>query len=141
MAQPPSRWQLLRHELAARRGIDLLLAALLLIPVLSDWLRPRLKSRMVCAFLGIEDAEERRLGCLLHPTRWEGTELRPASAFRLLRGFGCGSPRYLCSAAHRFAAARAEQVREFARQVAGMDWYHYSRAAPRFRARSVDSIA
>jgi hypothetical protein len=118
----------MRYELVARRGVDLVWALLLWLPGVGDWLRPRLRGRMVCAFLGFEDAGERRVGCLLHPSRWQGREVRPAAAFALLRGFGCGSPDYYCLAAHWFARTTWERRRDFSARMAGMDWYEFSRA-------------
>ncbi len=129
--RPPGRLALLLHELRARGGLDLLWAALLLVPLLGDWLRPRLKARAVCAFLGHEGGEG-RVGCLLHPARWGGRDARGA-AFALLPGFACGRPDYYCLAAHFFAAAGWRERERFARRVAGLDWYEYSRAATSFR--------
>jgi hypothetical protein len=125
----PDGWQLVRHELAARRGLDLLLACLLCIPVLSAWLRPWLRRHLVCAFLGFEDGGERRVGCLLHPGRWGGVEVRPRAAFRLLPGVSCGAPDWYCLAAHWFVRATWQERRDFARRTRALDWYGYSRAA------------
>jgi hypothetical protein len=130
---PPGRWELLRHELAARRGVDLLLGALLLLPVLGAWLRPWLRPRLVCAFLGFEDAAGRRVGCLLHPSRWAGREVRPRAAFRLLRGFACGEPDWYCLAAHWFARATWQERRDFARRTQSLGWYRFSRAASAYQ--------
>lgn len=125
----PDGWQLLRHELAARRGLDLFLGCLLLVPVLSAWLRPWLRRRLVCAFLAFEDDRERRIGCLLHPSRRGGVEVRPRAAFRLLPGVSCGAPDWYCLAAHWFARATWPERRDFAVSTRGLDWYAYSRAA------------
>jgi hypothetical protein len=127
-----NRFRLFLHELAARRGLDLLLGALLLLPRLSDLLRPWLRQRMVCAFLGFEDAAEQRVGCLLHPSRWSEREVRPRVAFTLLRGFSCGSPDWYCLAAHWFARATWEERRTFAQATVGLDWFRFSRAAAGF---------
>jgi hypothetical protein len=129
----PGRVSLLLYELAARGGLDLLLAPLLLVPGLAGRLRAWLKRRTVCAFAGFEDAEGRRVGCLLHPSRWGGKEVRPQVAFALLPGVGCGAPGWYCPSARRFADARWEERRRFARQAAGLDWYAYSRAASTYR--------
>ena len=83
--RPPGRLELVCYEVAARRGLDLLLAVLLWVPVLGDWLRLRLKRHLVCAFLGFEDEGQRRIGCLLHPSRWQGRDVRrqaPRSSLR-----------------------------------------------------------
>ena len=132
-SRPPGPWQLLLHELTARRGLDLVLGGLLLLPFLGAWLRPWLRRRLVCAFLGFEGPGERRVGCLLHPSRWEGREVRPRAAFRLLRGFACGAPDWYCLAAHWFARATWEERRDFARHTRSLDWYGFSRAASAYQ--------
>jgi hypothetical protein len=129
----PGRWRLLWHELATRRGLDLLWAVLLLVPGLADWLRLYLKPRLVCAFLGFVDDTEERVGCLLHPTRWGGHDVRRRAAFALLRGIGCGAADYLCLAARLFARAGWQERRRLARTTEAMDWHQYSQAAHAYR--------
>lgn len=124
----PGRFGLLLHEVLARGGLDLIMGLLLLIPGVNIWLRAWLGRRLVCAFLGFEDEGQQRIGCLLHPSRWQGLEVRPQAAFALLPGFGCGSPSYFCLAAHRFARASWESHRLLLRQTAALDWYGYSLA-------------
>jgi hypothetical protein len=128
---PPSRWRLLLFELDVRRGADLFWALLLLVPGLGGlvcrWLRPR----SVCAFLGLEGTG--RVGCLLHPTRWQGLDLRRRAAFALRPGFGCGPADFLCLPAHRFARAPWRARRRFLREAAGLDWFAFGRAAGAFR--------
>jgi hypothetical protein len=132
-AGPPSPARLLGFELAARGGLDVLLAVLLVLPGIGDLLRPWLGPRLTCAFLGFEDDAGRRVGCLLHPQRWAGVDVRPVAAFRLLAGVGCGRPDFYCPAAHRFARATWQERRALARRAAGLDWYGFSRVAPQFR--------
>jgi hypothetical protein len=131
----PTGFRLAFYEVIARRGLDLVLAALLWIPLLSDLLRPWLRRRMACAFLGFEDEAETRVGCLLHPTRWQGEEKRPQAAFHLLRGLGCGTPDYLCLAALLFARGWSDRER-FRRESANLDWYDFSQAASALRPAS-----
>jgi hypothetical protein len=135
----PGPAALLRHELAARRGLDLLLGLLLLLPPVAAWLRPRLRRHLVCAFLAFEGSGEQRVGCLLHPSRWYGTDVRPRAAFRLLRGVACGPPDWYCLAAHWFAGATWEQRRDFARRTRALDWYAFSRAASAYACSTVRS--
>jgi hypothetical protein len=130
-----ARTRLLLYELAARRGADLVWGLLLCLPVVGDLLRPWLKRRTVCAFLGFEDAAGTRVGCLLHPTRWGGRDVRRRAAFALRRGFGCGPADYLCLAAWRFARAPVAVRRAFLGRVRGLDWFTYATAAVRFRPR------
>jgi hypothetical protein len=128
----PTPLSLACYEVVARGGLDLLLGLLLWIPLLEDVLRPWLRRRLTCAFLGFEDGAESRVGCLLHPTRWNGEERRPASAFRLLRGLGCGAPDHFCQAALLFRRARWEDRASFRRGCASLDWHGYSQAAMAF---------
>jgi hypothetical protein len=138
-AELPGRWLLALYELTARGGVDLLLFAPLLLPALGHWLRRLLRRRLVCAFLAFEDAGRQRVGCLLHPTRWQGRDMRPRVAFRLLPGFACGEPSYYCLAAYEYAAAPWQEHRAFARQTAGLNWYHYSLAAAAFRRQAASA--
>jgi hypothetical protein len=131
----PTRGRLLRFEMAARGAAGLAWAVLLLVPTVGRLLRPWLARRTVCAFLGFEDVGERRVGCLLHPARWQGREMRGA-AFGLWRGFGCGPADFLCLAGWRFARAPLPARRRFLRASAGLDWFAFGRAALGFRARS-----
>lgn len=132
----PGSMRLLLLELLSRRGMDLILAPLLWIPFLSKWIRERLQTRIVCAFVQFEDSEYQQVGCRLHPTRWHGVDLRQASAFRLLHGFSCGTAGYLCSEAKRFAESAAKTsaagTSDHSRcsNVALLipDWYDYSKA-------------
>jgi hypothetical protein len=133
---PPALVWLTCYEVVVRGGLDLVAGLLLWVPILSHFLRPWLRARLVCAFLGFEDAGETRVGCVLHPTRWEGNEQRPRAAFRLLRGLGCGAPDYLCLAALWFARAGWQDRARFHRESAGRDWYDFSKAAATFRPSS-----
>jgi len=132
--QAPHALALLWHELRARRGADLLWAPLLWLPFVGPRLRTRLAARAVCAFAAFRDEDEQRVGCLLHPQRWNGHEIRPRAAFRLLRGFGCGSPDYACAGASRFAAANGAGRARFLDDTRSLDWFAYSAVAPLFAA-------
>lgn len=127
------RWELLRYELSVRGITDLFWGMLLLFPVLGDLLRPWLSQRVVCAFLGYEDEAGQRVGCLLHPSRWDGADVRQRSAFGLLKGVGCGAPSWHCLAAHFFAAAPRHERQRLQHASHGMDWYAYSLLASRYR--------
>jgi hypothetical protein len=118
------RWRL--HEVLARGPGGLAWALLLLLPGLPVLLRPWLRRRSVCAFLGYEDPERSRVGCLLHPTRQGGRDVRRRAAFALWHGFGCGEPGYLCLPAHRFRRAGWRLRKQFLDQAETLDWYAYS---------------
>jgi hypothetical protein len=137
---PPSRPRLLVFELIARRGVDLLVAPLLWVPWLGEWLRLRLHRTMSCAFLAHTDANQEQIGCLLHPTHWHGVDRRFA-AFALLAGMGCGRPDFFCLAAWRFAHASPGERFEFRKKVTDADWHGYSRAAARFTSRCTTNAA
>jgi hypothetical protein len=113
------------HELRARRGLDLVLGPLFLLPGIGVALRSWYRARLVCGFVAFRDETETTVGCLLHPSRWKGADLR-SSAFRLLPGVGCGSADYLCSAARRFHASTPEERTRLSEVVRGLDWYEYS---------------
>jgi hypothetical protein len=134
----PGRWRLLLHELVVRRGGDLLWGALLLLPGVSGLLRPWLKRRTVCAFLGF-DSEE-RVGCLLHPSRWNGVDRRER-AFALRPGFGCGRADYLCLAAHRFANPGSGFRQSLLDRTQGLDWFGFSEVVRSENALAVDEIS
>lgn len=134
----PSALRLLLFELWVRRGADLILALLLLTPILGDWLRPRLRRRMSCAFLGFDDSAEQRIGCLLHPSRWQGHDRRQRSAFALLPGLGCGQPDFFCLPAWRFAHASRLRQRAFLDAVNKSDWFSASARAANFGQASVE---
>jgi hypothetical protein len=127
----PTKWRLFRHELRARRGFDLLLAVLLLVPYVQAKARRRFHAGVVCAFLAFRDKTETSVGCLLHPTRWNGEDFR-RSAFRLLPGVSCGSPEYLCPAARNFEAATPLERLRFQLAARETDWFDYSLAASTF---------
>lgn len=132
---PLRRLPLLVYEVLVRRGWDLVWGLLLWVPGFNVWMRPRLKQRIVCAFVGFEDLEEQRVGCLIHPSRWNNQEMRPRAAFALLRGMGCGSPSFYCLAAHWFARASWEEQARLIRTTAAMDWYQFSETASAYRPR------
>jgi hypothetical protein len=121
------------YEIAARGGLDLLLAPLLFLPGVGDLLRRWVEPHIICAFLAFEDDEHERIGCRLHPTRWHGREVRPETAFGLLKGIACGEPAFFCQAAYLFRHATWQEQQRFAEAAAGMDWFTYSEAALGYR--------
>ena len=123
-------WRL--HELLAGGFTGLFWAGLLLVPGLGTFLRPWLRKRSVCSFLGYEDLARSRVGCLLHPERHGGADVRRRAAFGLWLGFGCGAPGYLCLAGHRFARAGWREVKRFLDESDGLDWFHYGKHATTF---------
>lgn len=130
---------LLRHELLARRGLDLLLAPLLWLPVLGSKLRSWFQGRVVCSFLAFLDDGETAVGCLLHPTRWDGAESR-RGAFRLLAGVACGAPDYLCASAVRFSRETPLSRLRFQIATRRLDWFEYSLAASTYGAHGTRKV-
>jgi hypothetical protein len=104
---------------------------LLFIPGVEGKLRRWFQARVVCAFLAFRDGTEATVGCLLHPTRWNGEDSR-RNAFRLLPGVSCGSPDYLCPAARNFESATPIARLRFQLAARETDWFDYSRAASTF---------
>jgi hypothetical protein len=127
------RLELLGYQLRIHGIEDLFLGILLILPLLGDLLRPWLSRRLVCAFLGYEDDNGERVGCMLHPSRWGGSDLRAQSAFALLKGVGCGAPSWYCLSAHFFAAASRRERQRLRQAGEGLNWYAYSRLAARYR--------
>jgi hypothetical protein len=129
------RGRLLLHELLSGGLGGVAWALLLLVPMLASFLRPRLRRRAVCAFLGYEDEKRMRVGCLLHPSRHAGPDVRRKAAFALWRGFGCGAAGYLCQAASRYAFANWRERKQFFAEMEGLDWFEYGRRAATFAPR------
>jgi hypothetical protein len=65
------------------------------------------------------------VGCLLHPSRWAGRDLRNL-AFALRLGFGCGPAAYLCRAGHSFRAGGWGVRWRFLKLAEGLDWFRFS---------------
>jgi hypothetical protein len=128
----PTSGRLLAFELAVRRGAGLIWAALLGLPLIGGLVRPWLKEQAVCAFLGFEDEAGTRVGCLLHPSRWQGRDVRVVAAFAFWKGFGCGQADYLCLSGWRFARASWRARRDFLRRTRGLDWFDHGQAVGGF---------
>jgi hypothetical protein len=128
----PGAISLLWHELRALPGADVVFGLMQWLPLLGPRLRRRIWERIVCPFAAFRGPDERQVGCLLHPSRWGGRDVRAQSALRFLPGFGCGAASYACSGAARFAVASDFDRRRFDLETASLDWYSYSAAAPRF---------
>jgi hypothetical protein len=128
-----SRLGLLLHELWARGLPGVVWGMLLLLPLVGECLAWWLRPRVVCAFLGFEDEGRTRVGCLIHPARQAGRDVRRQAAFALWRGFGCGAGDWQCPAARQFALADWRQRRDFARRTEGLDWAAYEEVAASFQ--------
>lgn len=126
--RPPSRFRLLVYELRVRRGLDLVLAVLQWVP----WLRGRVSrwfaADVVCAFAAFEDEDHQQVGCLIHPSRFGGEDVRQRSAFGLLRHFGCGAADYSCQACHLFSSGDSDEQAEMLQQLPADGWFDYSQA-------------
>jgi hypothetical protein len=102
-----------------------------MLPVVRGVVASCFRRRLVCAFAGFLDDADNRVGCLIHPERTNGKDLRRA-AFRLLPGFECGPPDYLCAGARNFRLASHLAKRRFQFETGGMDWHGYGLAASSF---------
>jgi hypothetical protein len=133
----PGPIPLLLHELRALGGTDLLFGLILWLPIIGPRLRSRISSRLVCPFVAFRDPTDQQVGCLLHPSRWQGVDIRARVALRLFSGFACGASSYACAGAERFAIASDPVRRRFEADTLSLDWYSYSAVAPRFLTDTV----
>src|SRR5262249_48159814 len=124
--QALSRGKLWRHELFARPVSDLFWAALLLLPIVGSLLQPWLQRKSVCAFLGFEEGDESRVGCLLHPSRW-GKDHRQGRAFVFGCVLGWGGEIYFCRGAGLSGVLLGRARRSSTRRCENDDWIAYSR--------------
>lgn len=123
---PPSFLARILFELRSRRFSPLLFAPLFLLPGFGPLIRTRFANRSCCAFLGYLDGS--RAGCLLHPTRMGGTDVRRRTAFALLPGMRCGEPGFTCNATHLYRRLGLHARQEFKDKTQGMASTEYSRA-------------
>lgn len=123
----PSTIVLIAYELLIRRGSPIVYAVLFLLPGLGPLLRKWVGRRMCCAYLGFLHGDEKRPGCLLHPSRWDGRDLRRRVAFALLPGMGCGEPGYTCRVADAYRSAGVHARTTFRERTRGLSWFEFSR--------------
>jgi hypothetical protein len=128
---PSTQPRAVLFELLARGPEGLLLGLLLLLPLVGDLLRRWLERRVVCSFLGFEDAEHTRVGCMLHPSRW-GRDMRQRAAFAFWLGFACGAGDWYCAGARRYARAPQAEREAFLRRAAGLGWYEFGQEVTRY---------
>ena len=121
-----SWWRLFLHETFSHKGRNLLWAIGLRLPVLSKQLKKKLARKLTCSFLGFDDEQNAASGCMLHPVRWEGQDVRQQNAFRMLPGIECGDPAFVCNACHQMEGESNPQRQQFVQITTGMDWYDYS---------------
>lgn len=127
-ARVPSRIRLLLYELRVRLGLDLVLAIVQWIPGLRGRLRGWFAADVVCAFAAFENENHQQVGCLIHPSRFGGEDVRQRSAFRLLRHFGCGAADYSCRACHQYSSGDSDEQASMLQQLPSDGWFDYSRA-------------
>lgn len=116
-ARVPSRIRLLLYELRVHRGLALVLAILQWVP----WLRGRLRSwfaaDVVCAFAAFEDEDHQQVGCLIHPSRFGGEDVRRRCTLGLLRHFGCGAADDSCQACHQYSSGDSDEQAAMLQQL------------------------
>lgn len=119
------RASFLAHELERRHGADLLSALLLLVPPLA-WVRAVYERRHIgCAWVGYLDRDRREVGCLLHPARNGGIDLRRVAPYISDPLRWC-APDFQCAASLKGHTAQAD------------DWWAYSRAIRDFNRKRAD---
>lgn len=124
--RPPSATALFIHELWSRCGSDLVYALLLHLPFLRRHLQRWLADRVVCAFAAFESDDATAVGCLLHPSRYKGVDVRAIAAFRLLPGFSCGPPSFSCKASKNLAEVPVQKRADAIATCGARDWFDYS---------------
>jgi hypothetical protein len=125
-APQPSTWRLLVHELRASLGTHVVLAILLRLPVVRTVMRRWLADRLVCTFVAFEPNQSAGIGCLIHPSRHAGRDVRAQVAFRLLPGVECGRPSFRCKASVDLSHATEEMRSQALGPAAGVGWFDYS---------------
>jgi hypothetical protein len=135
----PGRFRLFLHEVLATRGINLLWAIQIRLPWIGKRQKTSIAQSIVCPFMGFDDDQENSVGCMIHPTRFEGQDIRSAVAFALLPGINCGDASYLCTGCTRFNEMPANQTLVFLDAVRGQDWYEYTRTVRAFSCTAIVS--
>ena len=122
----PSSLRLLIHEIRASLGTHVVFAMLLRIPVLRKPFRNWFADRLVCTFVAFDADDSTAVGCLMHPSRHSGRDIRTQSAFRLLPGVECGRPTFFCKASMDLVNASDSSRAKTLDLSAGSDWFDYS---------------
>ena len=122
-----SKSRLFFHETWCRRGKNIIWSLALRLPVISERLKQHLARNLTCAFMGFDTEQHKSVGCMLHPTRFEGEDVRQAAAFRLLPGIECGDPGYVCQACSSVNQLTEPQRSAVAESLTTGDWYEYTR--------------
>ena len=125
----PSFFRLLLYEVRVRGLVGLAVGLVLLVPLLGEVAAWWLRRRVACSYLGFEDEGRSRVGCLIHPSRWDGRDVRRWAAFLLWRGLGCGAGDWLCAGARRYEIADWQARRDFLRGAEGCSWHEFGRRA------------
>ena len=137
----PGRWEAILHEIRSRRGIDLIWAVLMRLPIIGRKVRQKVAPKLTCAFMGFDSFDQTTVGCMLHPTRFDGSDLRNELAFQLLPEVRCGDPQYVCNACDRFNAMTDIHKSVFETCVSDLDWFEYTKKVRSFSCASVVSAA
>lgn len=118
--------RLFLHETSCRRGAHLLWALLLRLPKVRQTLKKRMSQTLTCCFLGFDDDRHESVGCMLHPTRFGGKDVRRANAFRFLPGIECSDPNFTCGGCRQFDDLHPDQKSAVAYALKSRDWFDYS---------------
>lgn len=140
VGEQPTALALTLHEQRVRRGLDLLLAVVLHLPLVGRRVHAWHHGRTICAFLGRVSHDE-TVGCLIHPTLMRGVDWRERVAYRLVPGFGCGSPDFLCVGARRFQRADAQQRSALREATRDLDSFEYGRIAQTYAPTDAPEVA
>ena len=121
-----SKWKLFRHEVLSHRGANLVWALLLVIPFVKQRLKKWLAANLVCPFLAFDSDKQVSVGCMLHPSRHNGVDVRNQDAFRLLSGIACGDANYACNGCLQYNKFNESQQEAFQSMVSELDWFDYT---------------
>lgn len=135
----PGRCRWFLHEILATRGINLLWAIQMRLPWIGKRRKTSVAQSIVCPFMGFDDDQENSVGCMIHPTRFEGPDVRRTVAFALLPGISCGDAKYTCTGCTRFNEMPADQTQVFLDAVEEQDWYGYTRTVRAFSCTAIVS--
>jgi len=133
----PGHARLFLHEILATRGMNLLWAVLVRLPGIGKRRKKTIAQSIVCPFMGFDNDQETCVGCMIHPTRFEGHDVRSAVAFALLPGITCGDANYVCTGCTRFNDMPHDQTQVFLNAVTALDWYEYTQTVRAFACTAV----
>ena len=118
--------RLFLHETWCRRGQNIVWAVALRLPSVGQRLKQSLGQNLTCAFMGFDTSDQSAVGCMMHPARFGGRDVRQGAAFRFLPGVECGDPGYVCDGCSRVDALDETTRAAVVEAISSGDWYKYT---------------